>query len=150
MEVGDRLTQFVERQVGELSLEASEGLSCQFGGSGSDFLLRGRVLDKNIHAPVVALGSLVIEFAVLGGHELKDFAVDVGFASCLEFASDVVGHLPDVLLESLHVLEDVVVDALQEIGFFALVFGANDERVVDKSDFERLRLRHLIGNDKLI
>ena len=150
MEIGNGFAQFIKGQVRQLALEASESLSCQFSRSRRHFLLRVRILNEHIDAPIVPFGRAVIEFAVLGRHEFEHLSVDVRFSCFGQFAADMVGHLTDVLLQALHILEDMVVDTLQEIRFFALVLSTDDEGIVDKAYFQRLGVRHLIGNGKLV
>ena len=150
MEVGDGLGQRVEREVGQLALEAAESLARQLGRAWGDALLRCGTFDEDVDAPVVALRGTVVELALAGRHKPQHLAVHIGLAGGKQLVADVLRHLLDVTLQPIHILEDVVVDALEEIGFLAGMDGPYDIRVVDVADFQRLRLRYLVGDGEML
>jgi hypothetical protein len=48
------------------------------------------------------------------------------------------GHTLNIILQALYILEDVVVDALQEIGLAALLCRFQAKRLVDNTYFDSL------------
>ena len=150
MEIRDGFAEFIERQVCQLALETTESFASQFRGLRRHFLLRRTVFDKHINAPIVAFRCAVIEFTVFGRHKFQDFAFDVLLAGCFQFATNMIGHLTDILLQTFHILENMVVNTLQEIRFLARMFRTDDEGIVDKAYFQRLRVCHFIRNGKML
>ena len=73
--------------------------------------------------------------------ESQHFAVDVLLIALDELLPDVRSHLLDVVLQQLHVAENVVVYALQHIGAATRV-GVNLIGVVDQSRPQRLDVHY--------
>ena len=70
MEVRDRLTQRIERQIRQLTLETTERLTGQLGRHRGHFLLRSSRLNQYIQTPIVTLRALVKQFPLFGRNQM--------------------------------------------------------------------------------
>ena len=80
-----------------------------------DSLVGDSILDEYIYTPIVTFWGLVIEFAILGRNHTQYFALHICVASFGKELADMGGDAFDIVLQALHILEDIVVDALEEI-----------------------------------
>ena len=130
VEIGDGLAQFVG-QVGQHRLELSERDAGVTGILGRDSLESQCVTDEHRHAPpLLAVGPVTLARGALR-KEVQHLAVDVGFSGRHELFADVPRHAVDVVLQQIHILEDGLVDALQDI--IVRTVGDDPEGIVDQS-----------------
>ena len=137
VEVGDCLDESVG-DIDELGLEVSESLAGHARVVGVNGVEGEGIGDETRHAPVVSVKAGVgLVRSVLEGDECQDAAVDVVSAFFGEFLAEVVGDGHDVVLETIYVREDVMVDALEHVGGSFRFSGFHDISVVDEAVAER-------------
>ena len=135
VELGDGLSQGLGRELAEHLLEAAKGQSglvevlLALGG------IQAEAADEIVHSPERTILVLVVELAVLGGQEVE---CQTGIADAL---ADVVGDGTGVVHQTHGVLEDIGIDALQDILVALVGFdlkGGIDMAVAKGDTFDRL------------
>ena len=151
MEVLDSFAQLYG-DVGQHSLEVTEGLAHDIRTFRSYCALRNCVGDEDHDAPVFLAVEVEI-LAVLGRHEVKYFALQVSHVCGFVFGTDVIGHSHDIVHQHLDIGEDGVVDVLQDVvGGIALGFyfvGSVDQTVSQRTYVDHFALNVKISNDLL-
>ncbi len=118
--------------VNEHALEATEGatgVKAALGGNGFEGNAAG---NEHHDAPVAFAIEIVSLVALFERNEGQDLAVNVGFAGGFEFAAYVAGHSLDVVLQSVNVGKDMMVDALKNV-VGGIAFGADNVSIVNQT-----------------
>ena len=113
VEIGNGLTQRLV-QVRKLLFKVSEGPSAVIAALGCHLVNGQRVSYVDTHAPVV-LPVEIPGLARVCRHKPQYAAVYVFCPLFFQFPAEVTGHRLYIMLQQLHIREDVVVDALQHI-----------------------------------
>ena len=146
VEVLDGLAQ-LHRDVGQHRLESSESLTSRAAALGVDGLLRHGIVDEDHQAPIRAVDDRIELAVVTGRNEAQYTAVYVGHALLRELPADVGRDSLDVAHHHVHVGEDIVVHALQDVVRLVLFSGFYLVSVVDETFAQRLYLAYgsLVG-----
>ena len=144
MEIRDGFAETVG-DVGELSLELSEGLACVVGAFRVDSFLGDGTRNEDGDAPVLLVFVLYIGLAVARLDEGENLAVDIVSALFFELLADVGSYFLDIVLQEIYIGEDRVVDALENIVWCIVFYGCHLVGVIDESITERLNL--VYGSD---
>ena len=139
MEIRDGFAEAVG-DVGELSLELSEGLACVVGAFRVDCLLGDGTRNEDGDAPVLLVFVFYIGFAIVRLDEGENLAVDIVSALFFELLADVCSYFLDIVLQEIYIGEDRVVDALENIVWCIFFYCCHLVGVVDESITERLYL----------
>ena len=135
--------------VGELSLELSEGLACVIRTFWVYCLLGDGTRNEDGNAPVLLVFVLYIGLAVARLDEGENLAVDVVSALFFELLADVGSYFLDIMLQEIYIGEDRVVDALENIVWCIVFYGCHLVGVIDESITERLYLIYSSGDIEL-
>ena len=131
MEVRDGFAQRTFRNVGQHGLEVAECLACFVRQLRVDLFVALAVRDEQANAPI-AVAVEIIQLVIFCRKESQHFAVDVAFAFFFQFLTDMRSNDLDVVLQHIHVGENQVVDALQDVFDFAF-FVCYFQRIVNVS-----------------
>ena len=138
-DVVESLDRFGQRlgEVGQLGLEFADSLAALAGQFGRIGLVVGDgVVDENRDGPIFAVAVDVVQRVLSGRDHGHHFAP--GIAACRDdSAADVVGNPADVVHHGRNVGKYVFVLALKNV-IGGLPFGADDERIVDKTLAQRV------------
>ncbi len=114
VKIGNRIVQSRGREICQHALELAERLRClESLPGGLDRVIGSGAVDKEIGAPVIAVGIVVQNAAQPRGNQPQHAPAAVGMIRNLR--RQVRGDALDILHQRDGVLEDVVVDALQYI-----------------------------------
>jgi hypothetical protein len=131
VKIGDRLKELLCGEVRKLTLEASECLR-----AGDEFLLAGNAvlcdssLAKIVNAPIRADAVAIEAFAVSGLYNAESATLDVSAELCRLIADEFCDST-DVFHYLVGAGENMVIDSLKDISFFAFAYGK--ESVIDMS-----------------
>ena len=139
MEIRDGFAEAIG-DVGERSLELSEGLACVVGAFRVDSLLGDGTRNEDGDAPVLLVFVFYIGLAVVCLDEGEHLAVYVVSALLFELLADVGSYFLDIVLQEIYIGEDRVVDALENIVWCIIFYGCHLVGVIDESITERLYL----------
>ena len=130
VEVGNGFAQCVG-DIGQHGLEVTESGTCIVRILRIHRLVGFGTGDEYHDAPV-AFAVVPVSLAIVGGRqEVEYFTLYIGLSVCFELPADVTGHGVDVGLQHLHILEDGMVDALQDVVGSIVLDGSYFVRVVD-------------------
>ena len=119
-------------------LKTPDGPASLISLSGGLYLVVAAVpFDEDIGPPVISLVIPVKELSVGGGDDREGLPVGVGSRDGGEFFPDVRSDLEDIVLQLLHIFEDIGIDPLQDIVVLILFCGGDLVGVVDMTGAER-------------
>ena len=135
MEIGYGFTQCF-RNIGQHSLEVTEGFSCIIGIFGIYRLIRFCTWDEYHHTPITVTVKPVC-FTFFCFEETQHLAVYIRFSGFRQFLANVIGNSANIGLKHFYILENGMIDALQNIVGSICFFGVYFISVVDKSCTQR-------------
>ena len=135
--------------VGELSLELSEGLSCVIRAFWVYCLLGDGIRNEDGNTPVLLVFVFYIGLAVARLDEGENLAVDIVSALFFELLADVGSYFLDIVLQEIYIGEDRVVDALENIVWCIIFYCCHLVGVIDESITERFYLIYSSGDVEL-
>jgi len=135
VKIGYRFDHILFGNIHQLHLEIPERHSGLVGEFGSDLVVAMRIFYIDLHPPVISILVVVIEFAIVGRYQLHHPLCHILDSFADKLGPDMVGYDFDVPLESFHIFKNIVIDALQKVGFVGFAGPPERVRIVDMTDF---------------
>ena len=142
VEVGNRVAQRL-RHIDEHLFKVAEGHTGQIAVLGVHRLEGLRPRNEHHHTPIAVFVVAEKGLSVVGFDESQHLTVNIFFAACLEFFTDVACHHLDVVLQQIDIRENGVVDALKHVVGRVSRCGFHSVSVVNQAVAQGLHFGHL-------